>query len=93
MVKHIVLWNLADKTHAAENAAVMKQKLEALVGVVPGLLSAQVGAGFAGYDVALVAELESREALAVYADHPAHCKVKEFVHSVIVERVSCDFEY
>lgn len=30
MVKHIVLWNLADKTHAAENAAVMKQKLEAL---------------------------------------------------------------
>ena len=45
MVKHIVMWNLADKAHAAENAATMKQKLEALVGVVPGLLSAQVGAG------------------------------------------------
>lgn len=92
MVKHIVMWNLADKAHVAENAAIMKEKLEALVGVVPGLLSAQVGAGFAGFDVALVSELADREALAVYADHPAHCKVKEFVHSVICERVSCDFE-
>ena len=33
-----------------------------------------------------------RAALAVYADHPAHCKVKEFVHSVICERVCCDYE-
>ena len=45
-----------------------------------------------GYDVALYTELEDRAALAVYADHPAHCKVKEFVHSVICERVCCDYE-
>ncbi|MFQ9681042.1 MAG: hypothetical protein ACLRZH_14025 [Ruthenibacterium lactatiformans] len=36
MVKHIVMWNLADKDKVAENGAIMKQKLEALVGVVPG---------------------------------------------------------
>lgn len=92
MVRHIVLWNLADKANAAQNAAIMKEKLEGLVGVVPGLLRAEVTAGFAGFDVALVAELASREALAVYAGHPAHCKVKEFVHSVISERVFCDCE-
>ena len=40
MVKHIVMWNLADKDKVAENGAIMKQKLEALVGVVPGLLRA-----------------------------------------------------
>ena len=51
------------------------------------LLRAEVGVGFNGYDVALYTELEDRAALAVYADHPAHCKVKEFVHSVICERV------
>ena len=61
-------------------------------GVVPGLLRAEVGVGFNGYDVALYTELEDRAALAVYADHPAHCKVKEFVHSVICERVCCDYE-
>ena len=81
MVKHIVMWNLTDKDKVAENGAIMKQKLEALVGV-----------GFNGYDVALYTELEDRAALAVYADHPAHCKVKEFVHSVICERVCCDYE-
>ena len=57
-----------------------------------GLLRAEVGVGFNGYDVALYTELEDRAALAVYADHPAHCKVKEFVHSVICERVCCDYE-
>ena len=36
MVKHIVMWNLTDKDKVAENGAIMKQKLEALVGVVPG---------------------------------------------------------
>lgn len=92
MVRHIVLWNLADKANAAQNAAIMKEKLEGLVGVVPGLLRAEVSAGFAGFDVSLVCEFASREALAVYAGHPAHCKVKEFVHSVICERVFCDSE-
>lgn len=36
VVKHIVMWNLTDKDKVAENGAIMKQKLEALVGVVPG---------------------------------------------------------
>ena len=93
MVKHIVLWNLTDPAHKDENAAQMKEKLEGLVGVVPGLVSAQVGRGFAGFDVALVSELTDREALAVYQDHPAHMEVKKFVHSVISERVSCDFDF
>ena len=93
MVKHIVLWNLTDPAHKDENAAQMKEKLEGLVGVVPGLVSAQVGRGFSGFDVALVSELTDRDALAVYQDHPAHREVKKFVHSVISERVSCDYDF
>lgn len=92
MVKHIVMWNLADQENAQANAAIMKQKLEALVGVVPGLKSASVHKSFAGCDVVLITELESREALAVYQSHPAHMEVKKFVHSVISERVFCDFD-
>lgn len=92
MVKHIVMWNLADKENAAVTAAKMKEKLEGLVGVVPGLKSAWVHKSFAGYDVALVTELESREALAVYQEHPAHLEVKKFIHTVITDRAFCDFE-
>ena len=91
MVKHIVMWKLSDREKVAENAAEMKRLLEGLVGVVPGLLRAEVGAGFAGWDVALYSELESRAALDVYATHPAHMEVKKFVHSVICERASCDY--
>ena len=93
MVKHILLWNLTDPAHTDENATQMKEKLAGLVGVVPGLVSAQVGRGFSGFDVALVSELTDRDALAVYQDHPAHMEVKKFVHSVISERVSCDFDF
>lgn len=92
MVTHIVLWNLKDKSQKAQQGGEMKRRLEALVGVVPGLLSAQAGPGFNGFDVGLVCTLESREALDAYQCHPAHMAVKEYVHSVISERVCCDFE-
>lgn len=45
MVTHIVLWNLKDKSQKAQQGGEMKRRLEALVGVVPGLLSAQAGPG------------------------------------------------
>ncbi len=92
MVKHIVLWNLSDADHKEENAARMKELLEGLVGTVPGLLSARVSRGFAGFDVVLESTLTDRDALDVYQNHPAHLEVKKFVHSVICERASCDFE-
>ena len=92
MVTHIVLWNLKDKSQKAQQGGEMKRRLEALVGVVPGLLSAQAGPGFNGFDVGLVCTLESREALDAYQCHPAHMAVKESVHSVISERVCCDCE-
>lgn len=70
MVTHIVLWNLKDKSQKAQQGGEMKRRLEALVGVVPGLLSAQAGPGFNGFDVGLVCTLESREALDAYQCPP-----------------------
>ena len=97
MVQHIVLWKLADTAAGADkatNARLMKEKLEALVGVIPGLLEATVGFNFNGgtYDVALTTRFTDREALAVYADHPAHVEVKSFVHAVATERTCVDCE-
>ena len=93
MICHIVFWKLKEE-HKQENVAVMKERLEALVGVVPGLLDASVGYNDNGgdYDAALVSHLESKEALDGYAVHPAHMAVKEFVHTVAIARESVDFE-
>ena len=97
MVRHIVLWKLADAAGGRtkkENMALMKEKLEGLAGQVEGLLSADVTENFTpgGYDLCLVSTHTDRAALECYQNHPAHLKVKEFVHTVITERASHDTE-
>lgn len=92
MIKHIVLWNLKDKDQADANAAKMKEQLEALVGQAQGLISAQVGRGFVGCDVALIAELESREALDAYQNFEPHVAIKNWIGTIAESRTVCDFE-
>ena len=97
MVKHIVMWNLKDEAEGGnkkQNGGIIKQRLEALVGVIPGLLKLEVNFNFnpKGYDLALYSEFESKEALHGYDAHPAHQAVREFVHKVIENRVVADFE-
>jgi heme-degrading monooxygenase HmoA len=99
VVKHIVLWRLKNSAlgnRKSENARLIKQKLESLRGVVPGLLSAEVGIDFSGteqsYDVALYSEFESKEALQAYQNHPAHKAVVAFIREVRDERCVVDYE-
>ena len=92
MVTHIVCHKYTDREEADKIAPMLK----ALVGKVPGLISMEAGADFIGsarsYDLALVAKFETREDLAVYADHPEHVKVKEYIHTVLQNGISVDFE-
>lgn len=97
MVKHIVFWNFKDCHEGMDKKQIIskvKHDLEALVGVVPGLLLAEVGTGFNpnGYDCCLYSEFESIKALEDYQVHPDHQKVKDFVATVVVSRVVCDYE-
>lgn len=97
MIKHIVFWNFKDSMGSMDKTQMIgkvKLDLESLVGVVPGLLKAEVGTGInpAGYDCCLYSELESAAALAIYQSHPAHMKVKEFIGSVSTARAVIDYE-
>jgi hypothetical protein len=79
MIKHIVLWTLKNR----EN----QQSLEATAaGGIDFTKSAD------SWDVALYAELESREALAGYEGHPAHEAVKEFIGPSRQQRSLIDYE-
>ncbi len=98
MVQHIVMWRLKEELTDAEKLVAkntMKQKLEALVGVVEGLQSLKVGFNYKEgyYDLCLVSIHDSKEALDIYANHPEHVKVKEYVHSVVMDRTFCDSEF
>jgi hypothetical protein len=99
MIKHIVVWRLkpsaAGRT-AAENAVEIKERLDALSGLVPGLLRLEVGIDFsrtaASADVALYSEFTDRRALDAYTVHPDHVAAAEFTVPLRTDRTICDYE-
>jgi len=86
------MWKLKDRA----DAAMLKQRLEALNGRIPGLLHLEVGIDFLeseqSADLVLVAELESREALDNYQVHPEHQAVVPLVKEAAVSRTVVDYE-
>lgn len=100
MIVHIVFWRLHERSANGrtkyENALEMKQRFEALVGVIPGLQHCYVGIDFAqtadSADVALYSEFASRDALAAYQPHPAHQEIVAFLKDVRTERRVVDYE-
>jgi Stress responsive A/B Barrel Domain len=99
MVKHIVIWRLKNRENEGtreETARAIKQKIEDMRGKIPGLLRIEGGVDFtradASCDIALYAELESREALAGYHVHPAHEAFKSFIGPRQSERYLIDYE-
>lgn len=96
MIKHIVMWKLkpeAEGHTAHENALWMKQHLETLMGVVPQLLSCEVGINVVdgNYDACLVSTFASLEDLEIYKKHPAHVEISTYCKKIRESRVACDF--
>lgn len=97
MVKHIVMWSFKEEIPMEERAAdkvKIKEGLEGLVGIVPGLLSARVVTDLIGsstHDLSLITEFDTPEALAAYKDNPDHVKVATFVRSVTCNRAALDY--
>lgn len=99
MFKHIVFWRLKDSDNGHDQLAaarVMKEKFEALCGVIPGLHRIELGIDISraddSCDVALYSEFESRAAFDVYYAHPAHQELVQFIKSVRTERRMVDWE-
>ena len=99
MIKHIILWQLKDELQGAEKDVVkqgIKEGLEGLQGVIPGLLEIKVntnGLASSNADVMLDSSFESEEALKAYAVHPAHVEVADGkVRPFTKTRACLDFE-
>ena len=92
MIKHIVLFTVKDGIDKDEVTKIAASVLEPLVGQIPGLQHLEVRRCFVGCDFALYAELESREALAVYAPHPLHEEAKSHFFHLLESRMAADYE-
>ena len=99
MIRHVVMWKFKDigegKTKA-ENLDIVKDKLFALLPIIPELKKMEIGKDVShtdmSYDLILITEFESLDDLHTYAVHPEHVKVSGYVRSVIESRVVLDCE-
>ena len=94
MVKHIVLYTLAEGVDKEAAVELIASQLEPLVGKIEGLNWLEINPAYqGGMDYALYSEFESREALAAYQVHPLHLAAKETFHHLIGQRYCADYEF
>ena len=94
MIKHIVLYTLKKDVNKEEAVEIIKNALEPLVGIVPGLKHLEIrGAYQGGMDYALYSEFESKEARRDYATHPAHLEAKSHFWNFLEDRYCADYEF
>ena len=101
MVKHLVMFKLAEEAEGkpkAENAVVVKEMLEGLKPVIPVIQKIEVIVHLAEatsdhYDILLESDFETPDDLKTYAEHPAHLEVGAFIAKVRTARAVIDYSY
>jgi len=98
MVKHIIVWNFKEDMSVEEKqtaAAKIKAELEALQGVIEGLIEIKVEVehlSSSSGELMLDSTFEDEAALKGYQVHPEHVKAAQFVRSVMGSRSCFDYE-
>ncbi|CAO1649392.1 Dabb family protein [Salinibacterium sp. NSLL150] len=98
MIRHVVMWKLIAEDPADQKIAAdaMAAALEPLVGKIDGLEALTVRPDVAtvagNWDVILVSDHTSVEALAAYGTHPLHVEAGAVVKANTRERACVDFE-
>jgi len=101
MVKHLVLFKLADQAEGKskrEIALNIKNDLEALKDKIDVVRNIKVylndtKSASGNYDIILDSEFESIEDVKIYANHPDHLVVAAYIANVRTERAAIDYEY
>ena len=94
MVKHIVVYTFKEDVDKKSAIELVASVLEPLVGKIPGLTHMEIRQAYqGGMDCALYSEFESKEALAAYADHPAHQEAKTHFWHFLDQRFCADYEF
>ena len=97
MVRHIVLFTLSATEAELRRSvlAAIKEQLESLRDLVPGVLALDVngdlGVVDGHWDVALVSDHTDVAALAAYQTHPAHREVVSWLDDVVLQRAVVDY--
>ena len=99
MLTHIVWWTLKPEAQgrtAAQNAILLKERLEALRGKIPALKDISVGvkalaSSTEEVGLVLVSRHDDAESLTAYINHPEHQAVGVILKEVVATRKAIDF--
>ncbi len=98
MIRHLVLWKLADDALADKELIVaeFEQRFGALVPIIDGLERLDIRADLGGtgghWGGVLAAGYRDTAALDGYQVHPAHVEVAAYARSVVTARACIDFD-
>ncbi len=94
MVKHIVMFKLANKT--PENMDTLTRALKGLAGNIETLRFLEVGTDFKesdrSYDIVLTTHFDDKEGLVTYGKHKNHLPVLDLVGKLCASTVVVDYE-
>ena len=100
MIRHVVMWKFKETAEGRtkkENMDLVRERLLALPALIPQIKRLEVGFDKKGtdssYDVMLLTEFDSMEALDEYIVHPDHKAVGPVVRSVTELRAVVDSEF
>jgi len=92
MIKHIVLFKVNDKTKIEK----AKQLILDLKNYIPEIIEIEVftdiGYDKTASDFGLITTLKDKKDLDIYAKHPKHLEVIEFIKTIAIERRAIDYE-
>lgn len=97
MIRHIVMFRLKDEI-SKDILPEVKACALSLRDKIPFIRSMEVHTGAAdapesNYDIVLICDFDSIEALDVYRDHPVHVAFREYITPLRELRACFDFEY
>ena len=98
MISHTVMWRFKEE-NKEENMNTVAERLMALYkrGKIDGLRKMEIGEDVShtdmSYDMVLLTEFDSMEALAAYKIHPDHVAISQFVKTIRTARAVVDFEF
>ena len=94
MIKHIVMFKLANQNEETQEALV--SALNGMAGKIDVLKHLEVGVDFKkgpnSYDVILTTHFENKDGLQAYSSHPVHQPVLQLVNTLCSGRTVVDYE-
>lgn len=99
MWKHVVMWKFkekAEKKSKADNLREARDLFLSLPSRIPAIrhmdVGIDIGRGRASYDLVLIVDVDNKQALSAYINHPAHQAVSDRITVWRESRVCVDME-